>query len=432
MLFKVVKNEKNEFAERERESRSNKLVSNSNGQGTLEEFFRKKFSKKSRAQGTLEYLVIIAVVVVLALVVVGLLINQTGSVGNVSRSTSKISSSAQVIGITESLVSPTDGNFVVRLLNNSGEFVTISNVRVGDVNVAFSEDLVQGNSKLFKVRTDVNCELGKILSKDVVITYVSENGLTKTQRLNDKVMFDCTPYTIAQANLANQCSDYGGSQSLSANSYYMNAGVYSATDLNAIDSDLNAKNIWGKTIFGVTGLLGAHSGLTKCTAWNGTTWVNATTCSDVNVPANQDAALDSARGMFDTSGRFVVGTFVDGNKYVRDTWNDLMWWDNHSAGVMDWNTAMSYCNTFRANGYSNWRLATVAEAYQIFDYGASYNGGSNACAKGFTDCFGFYVWTSSSLSWSPTDVYKYTPSGGYVNFSSKTSSGYARCVRFEN
>jgi len=38
-----------------------------------------------------------------------------------------------------------------------------------------------------------------------VITYVSENGLIKTERFPAKVMFDCTPYSVTQSNLANQC-----------------------------------------------------------------------------------------------------------------------------------------------------------------------------------------------------------------------------------
>ena len=161
--------------------------------------------KKSIAQGTIEYLVIIAVVIVLSLVVVGLVLSQVDNSKQVSSSSNALGLASQVIGVTESLVSPTDGNFVVKLLNNSGEFITVSNVKVGDSNINFSQDLAQGSSKLFKVSTLNVCELGKIISEDVVVTYVTVDGLVKTQRFNDKVMFDCTPFTINQMNLANQC-----------------------------------------------------------------------------------------------------------------------------------------------------------------------------------------------------------------------------------
>jgi hypothetical protein len=130
---------------------------------------------------------------------------QMDSSVNVSKTSNQIGSMTSSIGITESLVSPTDQNFVVKLLNNSGSTITVSNVKIGDSNVNFSEDLAQGGSKLFKVRTDNNCELGKVVSEDVTITYVTVEGLTKTESLNDSVMFDCSPYNIAQANLANQC-----------------------------------------------------------------------------------------------------------------------------------------------------------------------------------------------------------------------------------
>jgi len=149
--------------------------------------------------------VIVAVVIVLSLVVVGLVITQVDSSQQVSSSSNSLGLSTQVIGVTESLISPSDGNFVVKLLNNSGEFITISNVSVGDRNVAFSEDLAQGSSKLFKVVADSNCTLGKVVSSDVVITYVTVDGLSKVVRYPSKVMFDCSPFVITQANLANQC-----------------------------------------------------------------------------------------------------------------------------------------------------------------------------------------------------------------------------------
>jgi len=362
-----------------------------------------------RAQGTIEYLLIIGIVIVLSLVVVGFVLTQSGSVEQSSVGGNKLAVSVQSMGVTESLVDR-DGNFVVRLLNNSGDVVTVSKVSVGGEEVYFSEDLAQGSDKFFRVNLGESCEEGKVVSKDLVVTYVTRYGLTKTETYPAKVMFNCSDFVINATFLANSC----------------------VSNASTIEPNLLPQNIWRETIFGVTGYWGVHSGLTKCSAWNGSTWIEATSCSDVNVPPNQDASLDSDRAMFDTEGRFVAGTFADGNKYVRDTWNDLMWWDGHSAGTMDWNEAIYYCENFAAGGYSDWRLATVAEAYQSFDYGASDNGGSNACAKGFTDCFGNWVWTSSTLSWSPTIAYLYYPSTGGILNVTRTSSYYARCVRSES
>ncbi len=242
---------------------------------------------KNKAQGTVEYLVIVSIVVVLSLVVVGVVTGQVSSSASVSKTTSKISSISQSIGLTESLISPTDGNFVLKLLNNSGNTITVSNVKIGDNNTNFSEDLPQGGSKFFKVGTNTNCEQGKIISQDVLITYVTPEGLTKTQKLNDKVMFDCTPYTITQANLANQCPSVGGgsctldgnasdsnvlagytyfnssiskrtgtipTQTLLSTSTHGSTGYYSSFDLNIIDLDLNSDNIKsGVNLFGIIG-----------------------------------------------------------------------------------------------------------------------------------------------------------------------------------
>ena len=167
---------------------------------------RSKLSSNFKGQGTIEYLVIIAVVVVLALVVVGLVIGVFNSPSQqVSSSSNNLGLSSQVIGITESLIDPEDGNFVVRLLNNSGDVITVSNVSVGDNDVHFSEDLYQGSSKFFTVDTSVVCEEGKIVSQDVIVTYVTRDGLVKAEKYPAKVMFDCTPFVIEQANLANQC-----------------------------------------------------------------------------------------------------------------------------------------------------------------------------------------------------------------------------------
>ncbi|MFA6319632.1 MAG: hypothetical protein WCX66_01770, partial [archaeon] len=86
-----------------------------------------KLVSNFRAQGTIEYLVIIAVVIVLSLVVVGLVITQIDNSSQVSSSGNQLGLKSQVIGVTESLIDPNDGNFVVSLLNNSGDVITVSN-----------------------------------------------------------------------------------------------------------------------------------------------------------------------------------------------------------------------------------------------------------------------------------------------------------------
>jgi hypothetical protein len=115
-----------------------------------------KIGSFSKAQGTIEYLVLVAVVVVIGLVVVGLLASMAGSSEGIATTSAKIGNLIQDIGITESVVNP-DGNFVVKLLNNSKGSITVSNVMIGDTSVSFSEDLAQGGSKFFSVGERETC-----------------------------------------------------------------------------------------------------------------------------------------------------------------------------------------------------------------------------------------------------------------------------------
>ena len=188
-----------------------------------------KFS--SRAQGTIEYLVIIAVVIVLSLVVVGLVITQIDNSSQVSSSGNQLGLKSQVIGVTESLIDPNDGNFVVRLLNNSGDVITVSNVSVGDSNVDFSEDLAQGGSRYFVVDAGVVCEEGRVVSEDVVVTYVTRDGLTKTVRYPSQVMFACSPYVVNATLLANQCP----SCEECADPVELHSGQTTSYDVGALD-----------------------------------------------------------------------------------------------------------------------------------------------------------------------------------------------------
>jgi len=254
--------------------------------------------------------------------------------------------------VTETAVSP-DGNFLVKLMNNTGEFVTVSNVRVNDVNVYFSEDLAGSASKGFIIPSGSACSSGSKVSANLVITYATVNGLFKTETFPAKVGFDCAPYTAKLNFLANTC----------------------ITQATTIEPNLLPQNVWGKvSLFGVRGYLGLHSGATKCSDGAGA-W--AASCSTPGIPPNQDASLDSDRNMF--TNRFAMRVLQsDGNYTVEDTWGKLMWWDGHSASIMTWYNAETYCNNFNTGGYSNWRLATFAEAFSIFDIGAAYNGGSYA------------------------------------------------------
>lgn len=60
---------------------------------------------------------------------------------------------------------------------------------------------------------------------------------------------------------------------------------------------------------------------------------------------------------------------------ARDVWTDsstgLMWAGRDTGEDVSWGKAMKYCRDLRLAGYSDWRLATLAELGMIYDRGAN-------------------------------------------------------------
>jgi hypothetical protein len=427
----------------------------------------------SSAQGTIEYLVIIAVVIVISLVVVGLLVTQIDSASSVSSDTGRISGMTSSIGITESLVHPSDGNFVVRLLNNSGGLITVSNVRVGDSNTNFSEDLAQGGSKYFGVDSSVVCEEGTVLTEDVVVSYYTRHGLLKTEHYPSKVFFDCTPFVVNQAMLADRCPS-GGSCSLDGNasdanvlsgytfysddpdnkltgsiltitpsnsSTLFSSGFYASDfNLSVVDSNLGASNILDSaTIFGITGTASAggggaelHSGQTSCYDASN----NPDSCPPSSGPANQDAQNDGTAKDYTNNGC--------GGGTVLDNHTGLCWQKDHkdNCAPLTWENALSYCSTL-ANGSGgltdgssagDWRVPSNVELITLADY--SYPS-SRYLNSVFTQtgwnstCYGY--WSSTTVPSSTSSAYILHSNGGFITFVNKTNgiNDGVRCVRSE-
>ncbi|MFA5764423.1 MAG: GLUG motif-containing protein [archaeon] len=155
--------------------------------------------QRNKAQGTIEYLVIIAIVVVIALVVVSIL---TGflSTGNETGSQSKqISALTGEFSASEFTIT-TDGNYILNIKNNS-DTVTITNVEVIDQNnQPFTYTLSKSKSQNFIVYTDQTCTEGMKQTATIKISYTTKQGLTKTSWLED-MPFDCVNYTAT--NTAN-------------------------------------------------------------------------------------------------------------------------------------------------------------------------------------------------------------------------------------
>ena len=386
--------------------------------------------------------------VVISLVVVGLLVNQTGSVESVSVNSSKLGLWSNVISVTETAVS-SDGNYFVQLSNNTGGFVTVSSVKIGDMNVFFSEDLSVGGSRGFVVPSGGVCEVGKVVTSDLVVTYVTPEGLTKIERFPAKVAFSCGNYYATQANLANQCpandgnadvdqvlsgySFFGNSstkkygsiatQTLNNSSVHGSAGYYSAFDLNVVDSDLVGTNILsGATIFGVSGSASAGSSIPKyANLGSGQTgcWDvsgSVISCSDAGYPGMDGNVYGS--GYVHSWGSATAGTILDLNSGLR--------WQIASNGLdVTWANALIYCDGLSLDGYTDWHLPTKNEI------GLMYNNQTGTCYSGFSGCSNF--WSSTSVPVVPNYAYYLWPYYGVIDGGVKDYIPFqARCVRFEN
>ena len=290
--------------------------------------FLKSSIKKVQAQGTIEYLIVIAIIIIMGLAIVSLMNGSISPANGVSNSLTKTNNWTNAIALTESSVTP-DGNYLIRLANNSGEELTITTVKIGDNNANYSTDLYQGNAQNFVINSDDLCSTGNSTTQTVTITYISKNGIRKTETYPINTYFNCENYTVNL--LADQCpaTTYSGTTTISevktGSTFYNNsstlltgtgtqylspdtntltAGYYDTNNLSLIDTDLNAENITsGVEIFGVTGT------------------------------ASGAATL---------------------------TWGEL------ETGTMDWSTALNTCAEKNSTGYGGanyegWRLPTVEE-----------------------------------------------------------------------
>ena len=391
------------------------------------------FGKKVKAQGTIEYLVILAVIVIVSLIVVSLLVNSTSGAEGISSGTSKIGGWTNTISVTESAISP-DGNYLVRLANNTGEPVTIKTVKIGDQDANYSEDLFQGNQQNFKITSDMVCELGQTVVGELVVTYVSQNGLEHTEVFPADITFECNDYIVNL--LADQCPEVGeggctltgnavvsqvktgstfystsstiqtgtGTQYLSPDSNVMAAGYYDANNLSTIDSDLNSDSILsGVTIFGITGT--ASAGVE----------------ADFHFSETKD---------------YFVRTEVSGQGIATDSKNGLIWQDGIKGSTCNHANAISYCAGLNWGGFSSgWRLPTVQELMTLVDHTYSNSNYFPSVFQTAGTITEYNMWSNTTVPSDTSNAYfLYSNDGDIYSHLDKTGGNDTgvRCVRSES
>jgi hypothetical protein len=147
----------------------------------------------NKAQGTIEYLVIIAIVVVIALVVVGLLLQILGNFGSVSETGLKTAwKSAEPWAITD--WSASGDTLTVVLKNNTAETLDLTEINVGvDTNDTHTDNVAPG-ATVVKTIADIGCTAGSRYSlpkADITVGYDTESISGRTQYANADIAGTC-------------------------------------------------------------------------------------------------------------------------------------------------------------------------------------------------------------------------------------------------
>ena len=117
----------------------------------------------NRGQGTIEYLVILGVIILIGLVVVGLSTNFLEQTEQINTSTSRVDSSIGITGIsiTENVLD-SSGNGAVTLQNTSNDQITLTKITVDGVDNNYSRIILRGdNATLLLNNLSCTCLAGE-------------------------------------------------------------------------------------------------------------------------------------------------------------------------------------------------------------------------------------------------------------------------------
>lgn len=135
-----------------------------------------KLERKNRGQGTTEYLIILAIVIVIALVVVGVLGGFPSLGAGVSEGTSRTYwAGTSPLAITEWQVSTTTGTLVVK--NLTAGTIQLKDVNWGGNTVSLTDVNIGAGATVNVTDTDMSCgvSVGQSFSKTVGFTYDTTN-----------------------------------------------------------------------------------------------------------------------------------------------------------------------------------------------------------------------------------------------------------------
>ena len=152
-----------------------------------------------KAQGTIEYLIIMGIVITISLVVVGLLSGFVGNTDSAQKLSDTITSQTGQGGtfaIKEKAMNE-DGNYLLILQGANSDTLTITNIQVNDENQDYSQTIQLGQTTGFEIETEDTCTNGQTNTTTIIITYTTTHGIIKTETYT--IQTNCENYS-ASAN----------------------------------------------------------------------------------------------------------------------------------------------------------------------------------------------------------------------------------------
>ncbi len=187
----------------------------------------KNHHKEQFAQGTIEYLVIIAIVVVIALVVVSLLLGQMNSAGTTNEQNSKLYWSSQPLAITDSIIDD-NGTMLLVIKNNTGDWIELTSIKINN-NYVYPDNTPIAYGETKSIYLNKNSIAAK--NSEITLTYQTKAGLEKTQKGTTNLLTTqtttITPSSNASLLSPQNCFDWNGSATQHT--------ICSCNDLNTID-----------------------------------------------------------------------------------------------------------------------------------------------------------------------------------------------------
>lgn len=199
---------------------------------------------EAKGQGTIEYLVIIAIVVVISLIVVGILITQTSSVSTTDQKTTNLSWKAKELQITD-FVADASGNGIIFLASNLPEGAVIESIEVGSSINSSSKQVFFGSTQRFSLTNIFPCTMQN-QEYEVKINYISKEGLSKS--VSGKFFVNCVDNALVleSIQLLDENPDSFENSNFSIVGGFLTFNNSEAISTNILDNFLEGANVDGQ------------------------------------------------------------------------------------------------------------------------------------------------------------------------------------------